>query len=106
MYIYINEQEIIPYNGEILKRYAGNRLVKTIANPTDEDLSEFGYMPLVESETPSYDIKTQHIYYRYELDNNTIKMVWIVKENDDMTEEGGELENVEVASDGNKRHYY
>ena len=80
MYIFINENEIQPYNNEVLKRYVGNRLVKTIANPTDDDLIEFGYMPLVECEMPLYDEKTQYIVRNYELDNGIIKMNYTVEE--------------------------
>ena len=80
MYIFINEYEIMPYNGDILKRYVGNRLVKTIANPTYEDLLEFGYMPLVEDEQPEYDEGTQYLSFYYEVDSEKIRKVWIVEE--------------------------
>ena len=79
MYIFINEHEIIQYNNEVLKRYVGNRLVKTISNPTDDDLREFGYMELRESDAPTYDEETQYLDYHYELDNDAIKKVWTVK---------------------------
>ena len=52
MYIFINENEILGYNGENLKRYIGDRLVKIIANPTDDDLKEFGYKELETAEMP------------------------------------------------------
>lgn len=81
MYIFMNENEIIPYNGDILKRYVGNRLVKTIANPTDEDLREFGYMPLIEGEEPAYNKETQYLSFHYEADGETISKVWKVEEN-------------------------
>ena len=80
MYIFMNENEIIPYNGDILKRYVGNRLVKTIANPTDEDLREFGYMPLIEEEEPQYNEETQYLSFHYETDGQTISKVWKVEE--------------------------
>ena len=80
MYIFMNENEIIPYNGDILKRYVGNRLVKTIANPTDEDLREFGYMPLIEEEEPQYNKETQYLGFHYETDGQTISKVWKVEE--------------------------
>lgn len=80
MYIFMNENEIIPYNGDILKRYVGNRLVKTIANPTDEDLREFGYMPLIEEEEPKYNKETQYLSFHYETDSQTISKVWKVED--------------------------
>ena len=51
-YVFIDENTVIPYNGEILKRYVGNRLIKTIANPTEEHLLEFGYKRLIGDEMP------------------------------------------------------
>ena len=78
MYVFINENEIIPYSGEILKRYVGKKLVKIIANPTDENLREFGYMPLIEEGIPEYDKETQCLDYHYEVRDNTIKKIWTV----------------------------
>lgn len=80
MYIFINENEIVPYSGEILKRYVGNRLVKTIANPTDDDLKEFGYLPLVKAEIPEYDIEKQYLVEKYELKDDCIQQSWIIEE--------------------------
>lgn len=66
MYLFISENKIEAYNGEILKRYVGNRLVKTIANPTEQDLKEFGYKPLKDSEgVPEYDEATQCLVEKY-----------------------------------------
>ena len=48
MYLFISENEVKPYNGEVLKQFVGNRLVKTISNPTDTQLREFGYKSLLE----------------------------------------------------------
>ena len=72
MYIFINEHEIQGYNGEILKRFVGNKLVKTIANPTREDLKEFGYMELITSGIPEYDAETQYISKSYYVQDGKI----------------------------------
>lgn len=93
MYIFINDQEIQGYNGEILKRFVGNRLVKTIANPTREDLKEFGYLPLEEEEIPTYNEETQYLDFRYELGNGAIKKVWELKEIEAMPQTGEEYTN-------------
>lgn len=72
MYLFISENEVQAYNGEILKRYVGRRLVKTIANPTDEDLKEFGYMELVEGEAPDFDAETQYVVSHYRVGDGKI----------------------------------
>lgn len=65
LYLFINENQIEPYNGEILKRYVGNKLVKAISNPTDEDLKEFGYKELVENKVPEFNSETQTLNIKY-----------------------------------------
>ena len=72
MYLFINKNQIEPYNGEILKRYVGNKLVKAIANPTEQDLKEFGYMELVKSEITEYEEETQYLEYSYYIENDKI----------------------------------
>ena len=71
-YLFINENEIEKYNGEILKRYVGNKLVKVISNPTDDDLREFGYMELTEGTEPEYDAETQYISKSYYVQDGKI----------------------------------
>ena len=71
-YLFINENQIEPYNGEILKRYVGNKLVKAIANPTEQNLKEFGYMELVKSEIIEYEEETQYLEYNYYIENDKI----------------------------------
>jgi len=57
---------------EILKRYLGKRLVKTIAKPIDKVLKEFGYMELVEGEMPDCAKETQYIEIQYEVVDNIV----------------------------------
>ena len=71
-YLFINENQIEKYNGEILKRYVGNRLVKAISNPTDDNLKEFGYMELVEGTEPEYDTETQYVVKSYYVQDGNI----------------------------------
>ena len=65
MYIFIDEHYIEKYNGEVLKRYVGSRLVKIIANPTEEQLREFGYKELIE-DTPLEEKEGFYIETYYE----------------------------------------
>lgn len=66
MYIFIDEYTIEPYKGEILKRLVGNKIVKVISNPTEEDLIEFGYKLLDDTaEIPDYDAEHQSINIKY-----------------------------------------
>ena len=71
-YLFINENQIEKYNGEILKRYVGNKLGKVISNPTEQDLREFTYMELVEGTQPEYDAETQYISKSYYVQDGKI----------------------------------
>lgn len=79
MYIYINEGSVRQYNGEVLKRYINNNLVKAISNPTVDELIEFGYKPLIETDRPNYDDKTQYIVEKYIDHNDRIEKLYIVE---------------------------
>ena len=92
MYIFIDAKTIQAYNGEILKRYVGSKLIKTIANPTNEQLAEFGYKELVEQEMPEYNQETQYLETKY-VDGEVITKTYEVK--DIPTEEPEMVENIQ-----------
>ena len=71
-YLFINEKQIEKYDGEILKRYVGNKLVKVISNPTEQDLKDFTYMELVEAVPPEYDAETQYLEKSYYVEDGKI----------------------------------
>lgn len=83
-YLFINENQIEKYNGEILKRFVGNRMVKAISNPTNEDLKEFGYMELVEGIEPEYDTETQYVSKTYYVQDGKIYEIYSVEEINDI----------------------
>lgn len=73
LYILIDKNYVQKYNGEILKRSVGNKIVKIISNPTEEDLREFGYMELVlQNDLPEYDAGIQELKTSYEIRDNKI----------------------------------
>lgn len=80
MHLFINKNDIQKYKGEVLKRFVGKKLVKTIANPTDEDLKEFGYMELIESDAPDYDAEKQYLIEEYEVVDGAIHVKYTVEE--------------------------
>lgn len=82
MFILVDKDTILPYNGEVLKRFIGNRLVKTISNPTDEQLAEFGFLELIEDDTPEYDINTQCLSYEFILQDGKIHKKFTVSKNE------------------------
>lgn len=97
MFILVDKDTILPYNGEVLKRFIGKRLVKTISNPTDEQLAEFGFLELVEDEIPEYDVDTQYLSYEYILQDGKIHKKFTVNENetDSNTENNADIgENI------------
>lgn len=91
MYLFISEDEIQAYKGEVLKRYIGAKLVKTISNPTDEDLKEFGYRPLENTaEVPEYNTETQYVSAKYTETEDKIIQTYVVH---DYPEEAFDAEN-------------
>ena len=86
-YLFINENQIEKYNGEILKRYVGNRLVKAISNPTDDNLKEFGYMELIENTEPEYDTETQYVAKSYYVQGGKIYEKYEVCQISEITDE-------------------
>ena len=70
--LFIDENTVEMYNGEVLKRYVGNRLVKAISNPTEQDLKDFTYMELVEGTAPEYDAETQYIKKTYRVQDGKV----------------------------------
>lgn len=91
MFILVDKDTVLPYNGEVLKRFIGKRLVKTISNPTDEQLAEFGFLELVEDDVPDYDIDTQYLSYEFILQDGKIHKVYTVSENDSNTEDVADI---------------
>lgn len=76
LYILVSETEIQSYDNEILTRSVGDKIVKVISNPTEEDLKEFGYMELVlEENTPEYNPENQTLETRYEIRDGKIYQV-------------------------------
>lgn len=77
LYILISENEIQSYNNEILTRSVGDKIVKVISNPTEEDLKEFGYMEFVPNEEiPEYDPETQMVETKYEIRDGKIHQIF------------------------------
>ena len=52
LYLFKNKYEIAAYAGEILTMRVGDVITKTIKEPTEEQLREFGYMELIETQRP------------------------------------------------------
>ena len=90
MALYNNKYLISLYNGEILKRYINNKMIKAISNPTEQDLKEFGYMNLVESSEPEYNVETQYLEISYQIIDNTIHQLYEIRN----IELNNEIENI------------
>ena len=69
MYMFINEFNLEKYDGEPLKLYVGGRLIRIIANPTEEELRMFGYKNLIITEKP--DEKEGYVIETYYEDGET-----------------------------------
>ena len=91
IYLFISEDKIEAYNGEILKRYVGNKLIKTIANPTEQDLIEFGYMEFVSTDEPEYNPETQYINTIYYIEYGKIYQKYTIRNLSNIIEEENNL---------------
>ena len=66
--LYIVENNTpIAYNGEPIRISVGNKLVKQIFNPTEEQQRMVGYTDLVRSGIPEYNAETEYIETSYVL---------------------------------------
>lgn len=52
LYLFKNEYEIAAYAGEVLTKRVGDIIVETIVSPTAEQLKDYGYKPLVNTQRP------------------------------------------------------
>lgn len=76
LYLFKNKYEIVACAGEILTMRVGDIISKTIKDPTEKQLREFGCMDLVETQRPDkkegfaieayYEIAGDKIEKRYE----------------------------------------
>ena len=78
LYKIIDENTIEGYDGGILKKYDGQNLISVVANPTADDLKNFGYNPLINEGVPKYNEKTQYITIKYTEDVDTITTTYTV----------------------------
>lgn len=69
----------IKSNGQL--QIAPNPLRIVISNPTDIQYKEWGWLPVINIESPEYDPETHYAVSHYELDGEQIKQVWEIFEN-------------------------
>ena len=86
LYKIIDENTIEGYDGGILKKYDGQNLISVVANPTADDLKNFGYKPLIDEGIPEYNEKTQYVTIKYTEDDNNITTVYEVINKEDSQE--------------------
>ena len=97
MYLFKNENEITEYDGSPLRFYVGNRLIRQIFSPSEDELKGFGYKKLIMAIMPEYDEKTQYLNKKY-VDGEDITETYEVRdipaetEVTEETEETGETE--------------
>lgn len=92
MYKFIDKYTIEAYDNELLKEIVDGRIVRVVANPSDDILKEFGYKPLEESEIPDYDEESQYVDYVYRNYAKKIVKKYTVK---DLYEEVGESDGIQ-----------
>ena len=75
LYLFKNKYEIAGYAGEILTKRVGDIIVETIKDPTEEQLREYGYKELVNTERPDGK-KGSAIETYSEVDGDVIKQCY------------------------------
>ena len=94
MYLFKNENEVTEYDGSPLRFYVGNRLIKQIFSPTEDELRDFGYKKLIMAIMPEYDAETQYLTEKY-VDGDVITKTYEVRDipaETEITEETEEME--------------
>lgn len=94
MYLFKNENEIIEYDGSPLRFYVGNRLIKQMFSPTENELKGFGYKKLIPAIMPEYDAETQYLSKKY-ADGENITETYEVRDIPAETEVTEETEETE-----------
>lgn len=94
MYLFKNENEITEYDGSPLRFYVGNRLIKQIFSPSEDELKGFGYKKLIIAIMPEYDEKTQYLSKKY-ADGENITETYEVHDIPAETEVTKEMEGTE-----------